>query len=230
MRSGDSIKGSIKAPVDLGAQFPIYRWLDVMKGDMQLEIECCAFSLFNLFSQSHSLINTDFYVGIPVTYAQNNWRARARLYHISSHVGDEYLLRHKHLNRKNKSFEALDLSGAYYVLPELYFFGTVGSLLASDDEMPQKRLYLEYGFEVRGEKVFFNQLYRSPFLSVFMRNAQDTDFDQDLGLALGYEWGKIQNIGRLFRAYIEFHDGFIPDGQFSRKKSKYVAFKIAYGF
>jgi hypothetical protein len=230
VRAGDKIQGALKAPISLGAQFPMYRWLNVLKGDLQLEIECCAFSLFNLFSQSNSLINADYYVGIPLTYAKDNWRGRARIYHISSHIGDEYLLRHSNFHRKNKSFEAVDFSCAYYVLPELYFFGTLGSIIASDKEMPLKKLYFEYGFEVRGKQMLYEQLFRRPFLSVFLRNAQDVSFKQDLGLALGYEWGKIQNIGRLFRAYLEYHQGFLPDGQFSWKKDQYVAFKISYGF
>lgn len=230
LRVGDCLKGKMKAPVNLGAQFPIYRWMNVMKGDLQLEVECCAFSLFNLFNQSNALINADYYVGLPVTYAKDKWRGRARIYHISSHVGDEFLLRHHNFKRKNKSFEAIDFSGAYYVLPELYFFGTLGSILLSDKEMPQKPLYLEYGFEVRGEQKFYQQLYRRPFLSVFMRNAQEVQFKPDLGLALGYEWGKIQEIGRCFRAFLEFHDGFLPDGQFSHRRCHYAAFKISYGF
>lgn len=230
VRIGDSLEGKFKAPVALGAQFPLYRWFNIYHGDLQAEIECCAFSLFNLFTKSNCMINADYYVGIPLTYAKDDWRLRARIYHISSHIGDEYLLKHRHFSRKNKSFEAIDFSGAYYINPDFYLFGTAGSYINSDKEMPQKHLYFEYGLEARGKPVFYDQLFRKPFLSLFLRNSQENSYKTGVGIALGYEWGKIQTISRCFRTYIELHHGSLPDGQFSKKHNDYAALKIAYGF
>lgn len=230
-RGSDKIAGHWSAPVSFADRFPIYRWCNLWKGDVQLEIEGGVFGLFNMSRGHFPLVNADYYVGLPLTYAKDQWRGKVRLYHISSHLGDEYILsRRCHVHRKNKSFEALDFSCAYYVLPELYFFGTLGSIFASDSEFYDGRCYAEYGFEVRGDKKVFEQLYRQPFLSVFCRNAQENHFKQDVTMALGYEWGKLNYLGRLFRAFIEYHQGFSVEGQFSHKKSNYVSLKISYGF
>jgi hypothetical protein len=93
-----------------------------------------------------------------------------------------------------------------------------------------KPLYVEYGFEARGPRTDFKQLFGQPFLAVHMQNWQDVHFAQDMNYALGYEWGKISGIGRKVRAFIEYHQGFSTEGQFSRKRTKYIGVRLAYGF
>lgn len=230
LRISDKITGHWAAPVSFADRFPMYRWTNIWGGDVQLELEGGVFSVFNLSKGHYPLINTDYYVGLPITLAKGDWRYRARLYHVSSHLGDEYMKSHRHIHRKNKSFEATDFSCAYYVLPEWYFFTTLGTIYASDSEFNVGTIYVDYGFEVRGEKKVFDQLFRQPFLSVFCRNSQENHFNQDLTMALGYEWGKVTNVGRLLRAFLEYHQGFSQEGQFSHKKSDYLALKLSYGF
>jgi hypothetical protein len=230
LRLHDKVGGSIASDVVIGAQFPMYRWSNVRGGDLQLELEGAAFAVFNLRKQSYPLINADYYVGIPLSYARGPWAYRLRLYHISSHVGDEYLCEHKHFHRKNKSFEALDISTAYQFNPYLRAYGTLGSVFLSDREMHMKPFYVEYGFEARGPRRDFNQLYAQPFLAVHMQNWQDLNYALDTTYALGYEWGKIHGIGRRVRAFLEYHQGFSAEGQFSRKRTKYIGVRLTYGF
>ena len=53
------------------------------------------------------LINTDYLVAIPLSYAIDNWAVRLRVYHISTHLGDEYMNNHQDVIRLNPSFETL---------------------------------------------------------------------------------------------------------------------------
>ena len=230
LRAHDKIGGSLAGTFIIGAQFPMYRWSNIRGGDLQLELEGAAFAVFNLRKQSYPMINADYYAGIPLSYAKGPVAYRLRLYHISSHVGDEFLCEHRHFHRKNKSFEALDFSGAYQFCQYLRFYGTLGSVILSDHEMHMKPLYVEYGFEVRGPRRDFNQLSAQPFLAVHMQNWQDVNFALDTNYALGYEWGKIHGIGRKVRAFLEYHQGFSAEGQFSRKRTKYIGVRLTYGF
>lgn len=229
-RFHDKVGGSFASAIVIGAQFPMYRWSNVKGGDLQLELEGAAFAVFNLRKQSFPMINADYYAGIPLSYAKGPMAYRLRLYHVSSHVGDEYLCEHKHFHRKNKSFEALDLSAAYHFNQHLRVYGTLGSVILSDHEMHMKPLYVEYGFEARGPRRDFNQLFGQPFLAVHLQNWQDVHFALDTNYALGYEWGKIHGIGRKVRAFLEYHQGFSAEGQFSRKRTKYIGFRVTYGF
>ena len=226
----DKLGGRWATPVTFGDQLPIYRWTNIRGGDLQLELEAGVFGLFNMLKKSYPLVNADYYVGIPVTYAKGKWAFRLRGYHISSHIGDEWLLEHKNLKRKNKSFEALDFSTAYNITPKLRVYGTIGSVVMSDKEMSLKHAYIQYGAEVRGPRTDYTQLFGQPFFAMHFQNYQDVNFALDTTYALGYEWGKIQGVGRKVRLFLEYHTGFSPDGQYSRLRTKFLAIRLSYGF
>src|SRR3989344_391371 len=100
-RSGDKVCGNKCVDISLGDDFAVYRWLDVIwHGDLQIGIEAGIWTVFNMdpahpnIAGGTELVNTDFYVGIPLTYARDKWSFRLRGYHVSSHLGDEFLVNH----------------------------------------------------------------------------------------------------------------------------------------
>ncbi|MGH7860072.1 MAG: DUF1207 domain-containing protein, partial [Candidatus Binatia bacterium] len=92
----------------------------------QLGIFGAVLSQFNLDTPSSDLINSDFLVGFPLSLRRGPFSARARLYHQSSHLGDEFLLNNPEVDRVNLSFEAFDaLLSAEYGWLRLYAGGGV---------------------------------------------------------------------------------------------------------
>ena len=77
-------------------------------GWWQVSVAAGVFSQFDMERPSYDLINTDFIIGFPFTWRRGMLSGRARVYHQSSHLGDEYLLR-VHPERVNLSFEAAEL-------------------------------------------------------------------------------------------------------------------------
>src|SRR5712691_5907175 len=71
----------------------------------QLAIAAGVFSQFSMESATTDLINTDYVVGLPLTYRHGPWATRLRVYHQSSHLGDEYMV-HTQAQRVDLSFEA----------------------------------------------------------------------------------------------------------------------------
>jgi Protein of unknown function (DUF1207) len=62
------------------------------------------------------LINADYVIGFPLSYRNGPLSARARLFHQSSHLGDEFLLPQRpelKVTRMNLSFETIELLGAW---------------------------------------------------------------------------------------------------------------------
>jgi len=235
IRFRDEITGQTSTPVVFGDQFPIYRWSNIWKwhGDLQVEAEGAVFAVFNQDYESSPLVNADYYIGIPLTYAVGKWAHRLRLYHISSHLGDEEIIRVRpelRHERKNKSFEALDLFTDYQFTKNLRFYGGVGAVVHSDSEMHMKPLYVEYGMEARIWRHDFEQLFGQPFIAFHVENWQDNDYKFDFTAALGYEWGKIFGLGRKMRVWVAYHDGFSQEGQFSRKRADYLEFRLGWGF
>jgi hypothetical protein len=76
--------------------------------DWQLAIAAGVFSQFNMRSTTTDLMNTDYLVGLPVTFRKGALVTRFQLYHQSSHLGDGYMA-HTHAQRVTYSFEAAEV-------------------------------------------------------------------------------------------------------------------------
>ena len=66
------------------------------------------FAQFDIGAPSNDLINADYTIGFPLTFRRRGFSFRAKLYHQSSHLGDEYLLRGDEIVRENLSFESIE--------------------------------------------------------------------------------------------------------------------------
>jgi Protein of unknown function (DUF1207) len=96
--------------VTFGETFGLYR-IAGSRGEngLQFNLEGALFAQFNLSTPSYDLINADYTIGLPVTYRHGDNSIRFRIYHQSSHLGDELLLSANHPDRVNLSFEAVEL-------------------------------------------------------------------------------------------------------------------------
>ncbi|MBN2479725.1 MAG: DUF1207 domain-containing protein [Parachlamydiales bacterium] len=236
-RGGDKVAGKKAIEFSLGDDFPIFRWLDVWGGDLQVGLEAGIWSVFNIDPKPNiaggtAQFNTDYTLSIPVVYAFNKWAWRFRVYHISSHLGDEFLVNHPGFDRKNPSFEAFDVFFSYQAIDAIRLYAGAGLILHSDHTFPMKHYYFEYGGEARflGTKIYYHRLYGTFFTAVYFRNWQLNDLNLDGTYLLGYEWSKLQGVGRKIRLFAEYHHGYSPDGQFMNKRTTYWGIRFAYGF
>ena len=237
-RSGDEVIGNKAVDITLGDDFPIYRWLDVMYGgDLQVGIEAAVWPVFNMDPNPNpaggtELVNTDFYFGIPIAYARDRWSFRLRGYHVSSHLGDEFLVNNPGFVRLNPSNEAVDFFASYQASEGIRLYVGPGAIVHSDPTFRWKPMYIEYGTECRflGSKFKKQMLYGTVFITLHWRNMQELDWNFDGTYRAGYEFSKLQGIGRKFRFYIEYHHGYSYEGQFSKMRDTYMQYNFSYGF
>lgn len=240
-RGGDRVIGHTVAAVAFGDDFPIFRWRDILwHGDLQIGIDAGVWAVFNfsdLPRHNHEfseLVNTDYMVGIPLSYAIDRWSFRFRIYHLSSHLGDEFIVNNpKFLHkRKNPSYEAIDFFTSYQFSSNLRGYFGPGVILHSDDSFPMKTFYVEYGFELRmfGQKYDYHRLYGTPFLAVHLENWQCRSWSLDTTIKAGYELSKLQGVGRKMRLYADYHTGFSYEGQFFKKRTKYGEVGFSWGW
>lgn len=109
LRSSSSFRDTDVGAVGFGERFGLVRWPDASPGDgVQVGLAGGVFAQFDLESASSDLMNADYVIGLPVTARRGALSARVRIYHQSSHLGDEFLLR-EHPQRENLSFESIEL-------------------------------------------------------------------------------------------------------------------------
>lgn len=216
--------------------FPIYRYCNLFFcGDaIQVDLEGCLWAIFDPLHESSPLINADYYVGVPITYRYGPFSWRLRVYHISSHIGDEFLLNHPKFCRLNPSAEYMELCLSYQITPQLRVYGGAGVVLQRDTSFPFKRFYFEYGAETYFPFWQFysipDSLSGAPFFAMNFRRRQDNDFRHDATYVLGYELAKHNGLCRKLRFFLEYHQGFSVEGQFARCKTNYLALRATYGF
>jgi hypothetical protein len=217
-------------PVSIGDQFSLWQFRTFSYGRLYLGIEACVWAIFEAKPKSLSLINSDYYVAVPLTYIHDRFSARLRIYHESSHLGDEYLLENYHIVRKNPSMEAIDLSLAYEFCDNLTIFLGYSRVIRSDEGFKIKPNNLYYGFNYDLDifKVNICEIQAVPYVSAYFTNLEDNDWELDSSIALGYQWNK--SYGHKVRIYLEGHNGFSADGQFSKKRTNYVSMKLLYSY
>jgi len=161
-----------------------------------------------------------------------HWFFRLRLYHVSTHLGDELLINNPQLERVNPSYEGVDLFVAHEWTDNIRPYAGVGRIFRTDCTFPFKPYYIEWGAEVRMLRrvVHYNRLYGQVFVAAHFKVDETRNWALDSTVVAGYEWSKLRGAGRRFRIFMEYHNGFAPDGQFYLDRLNYFGFRISYGF
>lgn len=234
-RLGNKRIGSKVIAVSYGDTFPIFRWYNVGKrqGALQIDVQAGAWSVFKMnpkhdFSE---LKNTDYLIGIPLSYAIGRWSFRLRAYHISCHLGDEFMVNHCNYKRKNPSMEAIDFYSSCQMTSGIRLYFGPGVIVHSDPSFPMDPLYFQYGGEFRffGNNFYYHGLYGTCLFVVNFRHWQTNHWQFDFTTQIGYEWSKLQGVGRKMRIFLEYHNGY-SEGQFFKDRTQYGAIRLSWGF
>lgn len=231
-------KALVKDVIDVsfGDIITFYRWCDVgpWHGQLDISLEGGLWAVFDPLTESAPLMNADYYVGIPVTYAFGPWAFRIRGYHISSHIGDEFLINHPHFKRKNPSAEYLDFYVSNYINDDIRLYGGVGVVAQMDESFPIGRFYAACGVELHLSQLGFldvkDQVYGRPFYGMHFHFQTQHKKHLDQTYVLGYEIGKLCGLQRILRAYLEYHDGYSWEGQFFNCPTNYFSIRVSYGY
>lgn len=230
--------GRTAVAVSFGDIFPLYRFIDIGKihAKIQISLEAGAWPLFRIdHNEPHDwseFVNADYFLGVPITGQIKQWFFSLRLYHISTHLGDELMVNNPDLLRVNPSYEGVDLFVAHQWSDNFRPYAGIGRVFRSDETFPLLPLYIEWGAEIRmlRRTVHYNRLYGQLFVAAHFKTWEAWHWALDSTVVAGYEWSKLRGAGRRFRIFMEWHNGFAPDGQFLFERLNYFGFRISYGF
>jgi hypothetical protein len=205
--------------VGLGDRFALMRWGGSREGDgLQIGLVGSIFAQFDLNTESFDLINADYIVGLPLTVRRGASSARLKLFHQSSHLGDEYLLRGE-LERENLSFEALELILSHEFHPIRLYGG--GEYLFNREPATLEPLLVHAGAELRVGDV------RGPHLvgAADVKSSEQQEWKPAWSVRAGVEiahWRDEGHPPRLWSLLAEFYNGPSPYGQFFRENIRYL--------
>lgn len=97
---------------NFGASFALYRGINKTEDFMwEIGIQAGLFAIMDIGITQSALINADYYVSMPFSYQWGSYSGLIRAYHISSHLGDEFMLTKEGQKTKriNLSYEGIDI-------------------------------------------------------------------------------------------------------------------------
>ena len=212
--------------VSFGETFSLYR--DRLgPGFWEVGIQAGVFAVFDLEAESKDLVNADYFVAVPLAYRYDVFTALFRLYHQSSHVGDEFLLRNRVANRVNLSYEAVDLKVSYEVLQMLRLYAGVGYLF--DQEPAELKPWsAQWGVEFRSPWPDEVIGWR-PIAAVDVQQREENEWHTDLSVRAGIQVDGVL-ASRHFQLLLEYFRGHSPNGQFYREKVDYFGLGAHFHF
>lgn len=204
--------------IGIGDAFGLLRWGGQRSGDgLQISIAAGVFAQFDLATPSYDLINADYLIGLPITFRRGGFSSRLRLYHQSSHLGDEFLLRDEP-ERVNLAFESLELILSQATGVFRLYGG--GELLFNREPDDLEQMLAHAGAELR----FGAAAPRSLVFAIDLKSSEEQDWKPAWSARGGFElrWGRDPaHPPRTLRVLGEFYDGPSPYGQFYREQLRY---------
>lgn len=202
--------GSVAA----GANFGLWGMRSDGCDGLQINLSGGIFSEFDLSSFSQNLINTDFLVGVPFTFRWKALSGRLRLYHMSSHLGDEFLLANPRFERFDFSFEALDLLLSWDA-EHVRVYGGGGVIVHQSIETSLDPLMFRAGFESRyGLREPWGATYAlDAVLGVDLQLLQERDFGVTASIKGGIDL--THRLAYSIRILLTYLGGYVPFGQFT---------------
>jgi len=210
--------------VGIGDSFGLVRWNGGTAGDgVQLDVVGAVFAQFDFDAPSKDLINADYTIGFPLTFRKRGFSTRVRLYHQSSHLGDEFLLRDSAIQRENLSFESIEL----LLSQEIHAFRVYAGA---------ERLFRREPDTV-GESVFhggaeFRSGHAGPVqmvAAIDMKTTELHDWSPATSGRVGLEFVRSSASGhpsRLVTLMLELYQGPSPYGQFFQDDISYAGIGI----
>jgi Protein of unknown function (DUF1207) len=227
----DNFDGKDIGSVSFGETIPFYRG-NFGQSTVQWEagLQAGVFSDFNLGASSSDLVNTDFIASAYSSMRVGQFSAFGRIYHQSSHLGDEFLLRKQNtkFERVNLSYEGVDLKLSYELPYRVRFYGGGGGLFHT--EPSTLRVWsAQYGAEFRSPWRIDVASLR-PIVAVDVKHFDENNWSPDVSARAGVEFDNLQVLGRKLQVLVEYFNGYTPSGQFYKDKVEYVGLGAHYHF
>lgn len=219
-----SRKADIKIENTLGGFRTLALWKDPHRPEhrMDLSIEAAVFSRFNVI-EGWDLDAADYRFGFPFSYRKGDLALKVHVWHLTSHLGDEYI------SREGRARDS-------YHLEEVAFGASV-------DLDPHSRIYVEAGValyvgpetgsgRIQGGAEWVGRPFESggrlaPFLATDLQARHETGWNPNLTIGSGVLLLPQPGRTSRLRGYLEYYRGGDQQTQFKSDREHYWAFGFA---
>ena len=189
----------------------------------QIDLEGAALPRLSL-EHERDVVSCDYRAGVPLTLASGRNHYKLAYYHLSAHLGDEWMLRFPGIRRINYSRDVITFGYSNYWTPDLRLYGEVGyAFYRGDYTKPW-----EFQFGVEYSPAMPMGLRPAPFFAVNGYVREDNDYSGNVTVETGLQWRG--NTGHLFRMGMIYFCGMSDQYEFFDYYENKIGMALWYDF
>jgi len=189
----------------------------------QIDIEGAGFPRLDL-EHDRDLVAADFRFGVPITFGGKRWQTKTGYYHLSSHLGDEFMLLYPGARRINYSRDAMVLGESFYPVESLRLYAEATWAFASDDGAKP----WEFQFGVDFAPAEPGNLRGAPFVALNGYLREDIEYSGNLVVQTGWSWRG--EAGHLFRLGMHYFAGYSEQFEFFDRYEEKLGLALWYDY
>lgn len=195
----------------MGDYFGVSRWNLTPNVPIQFSVGGGIFGRFNIEARTNDLEVADFYANLPLDIRNGRWSGRFMLYHTSSHLGDDYIVR-TGVPVVKHAWDILRILNSFEWTPNVRMYGGYSYIfrtLPSDRRNTfQAGLELQTGLKAKHWRYFWATDFQS---------WERVDWNPMVNTQLGITWTPSELSPRTATFYVEYGTGRMPHGQFYKR-------------
>jgi hypothetical protein len=174
----------------------------IMPQGFEVDIEGATMLRLTL-DQVRDFETADYRVGVPLTYGIDNWQFKFEVYHLSSHLGDEFIIAHPGsiADRINYVRDEAVVGASYFPVPFCRLYGEAGYAFNSDGGAEP----WEFQFGTELSQPGPTGPNGEPFFAFNTHLREDVNFGGDINTQVGWLWRG--NSGHTFRTGFQYFNG-----------------------
>ena len=212
--------------VSFGETFALLRSREYAWGEWEFGLHANVDAIFDLTEKGLDLSNEDYLFGLTGAIRTSGVTTQLRVYHVSSHVGDEYLIANGG-GREDVSFEAIDVLVSHEPFEWMRVYAGGGVYL--DPSPSYDPVTTEMGIELTSSRSFISGRL-TPIAAMDIQLRQQNDWTPDLAILSGVRFARPGDDVRRIEVVVRYYNGRSPEGQFFRHKIESLGLGLRLGF
>ena len=169
--------------------------------------------------------SVDFRAGVLWTWRRGPTAVKAGFYHLSSHIGDEYLLRNPTFPRIEYVRDSLIAGAIHNLTDDVAVYGEIGYAVGAQGGA--KALEFQCGAEYNPAEP--NGTQGMPYAAINAHLLEDFDFSGYVNVVAGWQW-RGDCSGRVFRAGFQYYQGTSLQRQFYDKHEELLGLGLWFDY
>ncbi|MCM2372179.1 DUF1207 domain-containing protein [Aporhodopirellula aestuarii] len=190
----------------------------------QWDLEGAVMTRLDLLN-SEDVESMDFRFGTLITWSEGPWAMKFGYFHLSSHVGDEYMIRNPSFERINYVTESLIYGVSHQPIEPVRVYGEAA--IAVKFSGGAKRMQYQTGVEWSSPPRKRNAM--APFAAANFGFREATEFHMATTLQAGWQYQGPKSDRRL-RFGLQYGDGPTSQFEFFQKNEEYLGWGIWFDY